>query len=46
LIGKKLTLKVRNGIVIEVILDFDDGEYWGGVDPVWVPFLEEHLTNS
>ncbi|MGK2231144.1 MAG: hypothetical protein ACI92O_000302 [Colwellia sp.] len=44
--GKELTLKVRSGIVLEVILDVDDGEYWDGVELVWVPFLEEDLTKN
>ena len=41
---KELTLKIRNGIVSEVILDWDGGEFWDGVEPVWVPFLEENST--
>ena len=41
-LGKKLTLKIRNGILSEVVLDRNDGMYWDGIEPTWTPFLEEN----
>ncbi|WP_286984111.1 hypothetical protein [Haliea sp.] len=38
--GYDFVLQVRNGIVVGCETGTSDADYWDGVEPIWMPFIE------